>query len=228
VEALTVTYWQSAPGQGNQSIDLAGWSPGTIEQTFPTVPGQEYVFSGWIAHNPENPIAPEGRADVFLNGQFLVQLVHRDAQATRAAMRWVPFTHRFRATAPATTLTLVEVSNTWPVGGLFLDGLAVTPAGELFPPPSPGAPTGLAVRLISPTQIELSWLDTSANETGFEIQRRTGTGDWVWIALVAANTTRFSDFGVSSGTTYTYRVRAQRAAGVSAWSNEASATTLAP
>jgi hypothetical protein len=132
--------WQPAPGAGNQSLDLVG-SPGAsaIEQTFATVPGQEYLFSGWISHNADNPVAPEGRANVFLNGQFFVQLFHRDPQTTHRDMRWVPFAFRFLATAPATTLRLDDVTNVWDAGGgLFLDGLAVTPEGP--PPPPPADP----------------------------------------------------------------------------------------
>jgi hypothetical protein len=222
--------WQPAPGEGTQSLDLVG-SPGaaTIEQTVATEPGREYLFSGWLSHNADNPVAPEGRANVFLNGQFFVQLFHRDPATTHGDMRWLRFSYRFRATAYATTLTLEDVTNTWDAGGgLFLDGLTVIPADASFPPSSLGTPANLAVRLISATQVELSWLDTGGDETGFEIQRRTGGSDWVWIAQVAANSTRFSDYGVIPGTTYTYRVRAQSAQGPSAWSNEASVTTLSP
>jgi hypothetical protein len=228
VDVVPLPYWQSAPGEGSQSLDLVGVAAGTIEQTFSTVPGQEYLFSGWIAHNADDTSAPEGRANVFLNNTFFVQLFHRDPLSTRTDMRWIRFSYRFQAIAYATTLALVDVTNTWYGGGIFLDGLTIVPAGTSFPSFPAGVPASLTVRLISPTQIDLSWLDTSADETGFEIQRRTGASDWVWVARVAPNTTRFSDFGVSPGTTYTYRVRAQNAVGFSAWSNEASGTTLRP
>jgi hypothetical protein len=76
------------------------------------------------------------------------------------------------------------------------------------------------------SHVDLSWLDTSGDETAFEIQRRAGAGDWIWIAVVAANTTRFSDYSVSPGTTYTYRVRAAQGNGPSAWSSEVSVTAV--
>jgi Protein of unknown function (DUF642)/Fibronectin type III domain/Lectin C-type domain len=231
VDVVPDAGWQQAPGQGRQSLDLVG-TPGaaTIEQSFATEPGRFYTFSGWMAHAWG---IPEGRANVFLNGQFFVQLFHSNAlygRATAAEMRWQPFAYTFQATAPATTLSLADVTGIWDGGGgAVLDGLAVVPTSQPFPPFPPfppGPPAVLAVRLISPTQIELSWTDTSADETGFEIQRRSGASDWMRIAVVAANTTRFSDFGVSPATTYTYRVRAENAAGGSAWSNEAVVTTL--
>src|SRR6185503_8816158 len=44
----------------------------------------------------------------------------------------------------------------------------------------------------------------------------------------ATNITSNSDTGLDAGTTYHYRVRAQNAAGPSAYSNSASATTVGP
>jgi hypothetical protein len=58
IDILTASYWQPAPDGGNQSIDLDGTSVGTIEQSFPTVPGQEYLFSGYVSHNPSVPPRP--------------------------------------------------------------------------------------------------------------------------------------------------------------------------
>src|SRR5262249_38214672 len=108
VDQIGASAWQQAPNCGSLSLDLVGRGPqpsaGSIEQSFPTVPGQDYLFSGWIAHHPGNPVAPEGRANVSLNGQFFVQLFHRDTQATLADMRWMRFAYRFRATAATTTL----------------------------------------------------------------------------------------------------------------------------
>lgn len=127
VDVVRQGYWQPAPGQGPCSLDMVG-SPGaaTIEQTFLTRPGQEYVFSGWLAHNPVDR-SPDGRTDVSMNGQFLVRLVHHDPQATRRSMRWQGFRHRFRASSSRTTLTLKDVTGNSDLCGTVLDGLAVTP-----------------------------------------------------------------------------------------------------
>jgi hypothetical protein len=111
--------------------------------------------------------------------------------------------------------------------GAVLDGLVVMPAEEPASSQALSAPTGLTVRLISPTQIDLAWSDNSGDETGFEIQRRTGSGDWTRLALVGPNLTRFSDFSVLPSTSYSYRLRAVNDVGASAWSNEAIGTTLA-
>jgi hypothetical protein len=118
-------FWQSAPGQGRQSLDLVG-SPGagSINQTFPTDPGREYVFSGWVAHNPG---VREAKAIVYLNDEFLTQLSHNVASNV-LAMHWTFFAYRFHAKALTTTLTLTDVTGLSIIEGAGLDGLSVTVA----------------------------------------------------------------------------------------------------
>ncbi len=88
------------------------------------------------------------------------------------------------------------------------------------------APTNLTATAVSSSQINLSWTDNSNDETGFKIERKTGaSGTYSQIATVGANVTTYSDTGLTSNTTYYYRVRAYNAAGESGYSNEANATT---
>jgi len=91
----------------------------------------------------------------------------------------------------------------------------------------PPAPSSLAAVAVSSSQINLTWQDNSSTETGFRIERKVGAGGiWGLAATAGANSTSHSDNGLSSGTTYFYRVQATSASGSSAWSNEASATTM--
>jgi RHS repeat-associated protein len=91
----------------------------------------------------------------------------------------------------------------------------------------PTAPTNLAATAVSTTQIDLSWTDTSNNEASFKIERKTGSGgSYSQIATVGTNVVTFSNTGRTAGTIYFYRVRASNASGNSAYTNEASATTL--
>jgi parallel beta-helix repeat protein len=92
-------------------------------------------------------------------------------------------------------------------------------------PQPPAAPSNLAAALAGNTRIDLSWSDNSDNETGFLIERRIGSGSWVQIALVGAGVTSYSDTGLAAGTAYSYRTRSTNAAGPSAYSNTAGATT---
>ena len=73
----------------------------------------------------------------------------------------------------------------------------------------------------------LNWTDRSATETGFKIERRPDSGgNYTEIATVGANTTSFTDSGLSEATKYWYRVRAYNADTTSAYSNEKQVTTL--
>ncbi len=91
---------------------------------------------------------------------------------------------------------------------------------------TPNAPTSLAATAVSTSQINLSWTDNSGNETGFKIERCTGSGctNFAQIATVSANV--YNNTGLSKNTTYTYRVRAYNAAGNSAYSNTIARKTL--
>jgi titin len=89
-------------------------------------------------------------------------------------------------------------------------------------------PANLAATAVSSSQIDLIWTETVANETGFEIERKTGAGGaYAKIATAAQNATSYSDLGLSASTEYFYRVRAVTAANVSGYTNEAGDTTLA-
>lgn len=90
----------------------------------------------------------------------------------------------------------------------------------------PAAPTGLSATATSATAISLAWVDNSADETGFRIERSADGITFAEIAIVAANVTAYADSGLAAATTYAYRVRAYNSGGLSAYSNTASATTL--
>jgi autotransporter-associated beta strand protein len=91
---------------------------------------------------------------------------------------------------------------------------------------TPNAPANLTATMVSSTRIDLTWTDSSTNETGFRLDRKTGAnGTWSQVATPAANASAFSDTGLAPGTEFLYRLRATNATGNSTYSNEASATT---
>ncbi|MEE8423390.1 MAG: fibronectin type III domain-containing protein, partial [Thermodesulfobacteriota bacterium] len=91
----------------------------------------------------------------------------------------------------------------------------------------PILPSSLSAIVSSTSQIDLSWTDNSGVEDGFKIERKTGAGIFTQIDEGGADVTMYNnDSGLTSGTTYTYRVRAYNVSGDSNYSNEASATTL--
>ena len=90
----------------------------------------------------------------------------------------------------------------------------------------PSAPSGLGAADVAYNQINLTWTDTSSNETGFKVERKKGaSGTYDQIGTAAANATSYNDTTAGTGTNYYYRVRANNASGDSAFSNEANDTT---
>jgi hypothetical protein len=78
----------------------------------------------------------------------------------------------------------------------------------------PYKPTNLSANAVSSSKIKLAWADKSSNETGFEIWRKSGacssTNDWFRITSTGANSISYGNIGLSSGVTYSYRVRAYK------------------
>src|SRR5262249_29961230 len=90
----------------------------------------------------------------------------------------------------------------------------------------PAAPSSLSATAPSSTQINVTWVDNSSNETGFIIQRApASTGPWSQIGTVGAGLISYSDPALSAGTTYYYRVCAYNSKGNSSFSNVTSAST---
>ena len=79
----------------------------------------------------------------------------------------------------------------------------------------PAAPTGVALVLTPEGQVQLSWTDTAADETGFAIWRYTTDGGWVNYAQVGADSTQYVDTAAEAGKSYCYRVRAVNDSGSS-------------
>ncbi len=87
-------------------------------------------------------------------------------------------------------------------------------------------PSNLVAATSSATSINLSWSDNSSNETGFQIQRApTAGGTFTTIHTTAANATSYTNTGLTSNTTYYYRIRATNGTVNSAFTGVASATT---
>lgn len=104
---------------------------------------------------------------------------------------------------------------------------ATTFAAATIPQP----PTNLTANAISSSEIDLSWTapsdDGGAAITGYMIERSQDAGS-TW-STISSNTgsasTTYSDTGLTSSTSYTYRVSAINSVGTSSPSNIASATT---
>jgi hypothetical protein len=98
-------------------------------------------------------------------------------------------------------------------------------------PPSgpPSTPDGLFATPVSETRIDLTWTD-SDTEDHFDIYRCAGPGcsPLVKIGQSPANIVTYADTTAAPATTYSYRVQAANAKGLSGFSNTATAMTPAP
>lgn len=97
---------------------------------------------------------------------------------------------------------------------------------EFTAPAAPNPPTNAMVTRFSENSIRVHWYDNSTDETGFTVERSTNGTTFTTLTTLAANTTSYTDNGLSTGQTYYYRVRATKTSdGVSAATNIASQMT---
>ena len=90
----------------------------------------------------------------------------------------------------------------------------------------PNAPSNLTATRMSSSQIDLSWTDNSADETGFKVERSDdGGASFIQIATVSTDAVTYSDNSLIPSTTYYYKVKATNSAGDSSYSSNAQAAT---
>jgi hypothetical protein len=99
-----------------------------------------------------------------------------------------------------------------------------------MPPVVPADPTDLIGKAISMNQVDLTWTDNAANETGFRIERALITGgtpgEFAVIGRTDTDVTNFSDMSGTANTSYAYRVFAFNTNGDSLPTNVVTVTTL--
>ncbi|HYL67299.1 MAG TPA: spherulation-specific family 4 protein, partial [Nitrosopumilaceae archaeon] len=95
----------------------------------------------------------------------------------------------------------------------------------------PSSPAVLTAKTASSSQINLSWTAPTNNGgsaiTNYNIYRSTSSGTETFLVRIG-NVLSYSDTGLSSGTTYFYKVTAVNSAGESTQSNEATTSLTTP
>ena len=102
------------------------------------------------------------------------------------------------------------------------------PAGQTQPPSAPASLTASTNGADPEGKIDLTWNDTSNDESWFTIERALDGTNFLFLAQNNANDSTYTDTNLNSGTTYWYRVRAVNSGGESNPSNVASAETDTP
>ena len=99
---------------------------------------------------------------------------------------------------------------------------------------APTAPTGLSATAVSASQIDLAWTASTDNVavSGYRVERCEGAACTTFVQIGAPTGTTYNDTGLTTATTYRYRVRAADAAGnlsgYSAIQNAATTDTQPP
>ena len=89
----------------------------------------------------------------------------------------------------------------------------------------PAAPTGVSAAATGAGAIEVRWQDNASNETQYKIRWGLSAGSQPNEVWLGANTTKWQHTGLAADTVYYYKVRAQNAVGVSAYTTPVSART---
>lgn len=136
----------------------------------------------------------------------------------------------YSGSLPASTRGTVQVrvlDTARTAGGRSLDTVAVDHLfvrSDSAAATAPAAPDSVSATATSATSVDVSWSDVDG-EYGYEVERSTDEAAWTAAGSVGADVTSLDDTGLTSQTTYWYRVRAYNGAGPSAWTHSAAVTT---
>jgi hypothetical protein len=89
----------------------------------------------------------------------------------------------------------------------------------------PSAPSGLTAIANNASSINLSWIDASSTEYGFQVYRSLDNSSFSWVVNLTINSTAYVDNSLAALTTYYYKVGSANIIGDLNYSNVASATT---
>jgi hypothetical protein len=148
---------------GKQSLEvLSQAASGTVWQTVPTVPGEDYALSFY--HTPRATI--HSTLTVAINSEVVATL--DEDGSTLSTFRWRRFRTNFTATASSTTISFSEVSQ--PGAGAHIDNVVLE-----------RLPVRATIRV---TEVEVCW-ETVTNKA-YQVQYRSELTTNAWSALGAS------------------------------------------
>jgi titin len=196
------------PSLYSNTVSVATLPPPTAPSNLAATPlGPDRIQLTWIDNSTDEQFF---RVERSVDGVNFSQVATLGANATSwTNSNLVPATtyfYRMRAQA----------------GGAY-SGFSNTAVAETDSPPA--APSGLAVTVINGNTLRIGWTDNATNEQYYRIERSTDGINFAQAAIVVANSTTWTNYGLLSGTKYYYRVRASVGSAYSGYSEVASATT---
>ncbi len=235
--ALTVMVISKIAGNTPITVNLANFTPGAAAQEWQltsanaiarladvavgsghiatTVPGQSITLfvvpaSGSVNHPPTAVVKATPSGGIAPLAVYLSSAGSNDSDGTVVSYAW-DFGDGHQGSNPNTIHTYSAVGNytakltvTDNLGATASQSVAITVTDGSGPL---AAPTN-ASAMVAGANVTLSWRDNSNNEQGFTIVRALAPSrTFTYAGAVPANTTRFIQTGVPSGTYY-YAVRA--------------------
>jgi hypothetical protein len=195
--------------------------------------GQIYTLTVAVGNRADTPLSDNGTYTISLldGGTVLASQTYAGSSITPGA--WHDLSLGF--TSPSNVATgnlqvqLGFATTGYTGGNVFGQGEFDNVRLGAAAANTPAAPSGLTATAASASEIDLGWTNNATNQTGFQIDQATNSSftQGLTTVTVGANATTYAATGLSSGTTYYYRVRATNANGSSANTSTASATTTA-
>jgi Zn-dependent metalloprotease len=181
----------------------------------------------WRRLGVETPSYDHAYIEVSNNGTTWTRIWENTTEITDS--QWTYVTYDISTIADHQNTVYIRwgigpTDSSWTYCGWNIDDVQIF--GTNTGPSVPSVPTNLSVSAGSSSTVQISWQDTSNNEQGFAIERKLGAlGSWSEIGRVGANVTSYTDSGLTSSATYTYRCRSYNSGGYSAYSTEGTVTT---
>jgi len=136
--------WAIPSKDGDQLLDLNGFTIGSISQVFATTIGEHYAYQFWYTNNPLSPgneSASVTLTDVGTNTDLDLLLVSHTS-ATGTEPDWKFATGFFTALGATTRITFASTSNLFgSSGGIFIDAVGV----DVAPPQAVPEPSTLVM-----------------------------------------------------------------------------------
>lgn len=223
-----------ALGRTDNSVYVVGGTTARLLQAAPSVPTRPTVLS-YFALTPtsaylgwsDNSSNETGFTVERCTGMAPFCDATPGAWAVRTTTGANMSTFNDTTLAPATTYSWRVSAFNSAGRSAYTNTLSLTTPGD---PAAPAAPTGLtaqARRVKNRAEVRLAWVDNATSETGYVVERCSGTGctNFAGVANLSANTKSYTDAALPRGVTFRYRVMATATAGNSGYSNIATVTT---
>ena len=215
VSAINSAGTGAASSAASATTDAAG-TPGAPIGLGATANGQTRIDLAWTA--------PDNGGNAIIGYQLERKTGAGSYKSISTSIAADATSYSDNSPAPATAyIYRIRAVNAGGTGDWSNQAATTTPATV------PAAVDNLAATAISAGAINLTWTapdDGGRAIKGYQLERRAGVGGYTLVSSeIAADTTSYSDSGLSKGTPHTYRIRAVNGVGNGGWSNQPSATT---